>query len=196
MWVVENEDGTLRAILRSAQPFTDAAGTQHPKDVLLLWSLAELAAVGVKPLVPAPAPDGDAVSVDGVTGEKQPDGTWLLVWITSPLPQAQIDNKLPNVRLDRLEELGHELDRRLDAVEDRAAFEQNRELSLAGLLSRKTFDQTQWPAALSQARASYLTAVQGYADLFQRARTLRLTIKGATLAELRALDVTAEAHWV
>lgn len=195
MWVIEGQSQQLLGVMRAPMPFTDKNGTQHPKDVLTLWTAEELAAIGVMPLTPVPRPSDDDFIVEGSTATRQPDGSWLQEWQTVPMPADRRARKLLNVRLDKLAEVGVELDRRLDAAEDRAAFEQNRELALAGLLSRKTFDQTQWPQPLATARADYLAAVQNYATIFSKAKALRQTIKAADLPALRALDVTADQHW-
>lgn len=63
----------MHAILRTTGPeivsgsFRDEAGISHPANVLALWTQAELATIGVYPVVDDPIPDGQTATSSTLT---------------------------------------------------------------------------------------------------------------------------------
>ncbi|MGI6245181.1 MAG: hypothetical protein ACOYJQ_05375 [Pseudochelatococcus sp.] len=75
--------------LHPGKPFADSAGVQHPAGVLRLWSAAELAAIGVCPIVETPVPAGHRATGSALHRDAQ-TGAVTRVYETEPLPPADL----------------------------------------------------------------------------------------------------------
>jgi hypothetical protein len=83
----------MHAIVRNGTPevvsgaFTDNAGTNHPGNVLTLWSSAELATIGVYPVTDEPVPEGHIVTGSSLHWDGQ---TVTRVFTTEPAPEPPV----------------------------------------------------------------------------------------------------------
>jgi hypothetical protein len=85
----------MHAIIRNDQPetlsgaFIGNDGTQHPANVLSLWSTAELAAIDVYPVTDEPVPDGHVVTGSSLHWDGE---TVTRVFVTEPAPPPSVED--------------------------------------------------------------------------------------------------------